>query len=488
MAYYIFLFAASVIISVLYFFRNQRYSYKTVAFMYVLAMISNLGYYLLARAQELREAMLANIIIYIGGAFLNLLALIAIIQMCKVNFPKIILSIAAVLSGFIFLSVLTNDYHHLYFKSVQLEHIGNVSYITKEYGPLHLFFYIMLAIYILLDIAVITYTLKEKKNASIKNTILLLVVVFISIGAYLFGRVAGIRYELCAVSNVAFQLIFLIIDMRGFLYNYDELLSNALVKRKELGYIGFDSSFHFLGADDTLKEWFPQVYTLRVDMKPELGSDFMEKLIEISQMVDSNNHYELIFAHGNNYYKLRANHLIVNKKKKGYSFYIEDATAEQLQMLKVTYEKEHDAMTNLYNKGKYMELVEDHYQNLDSIAILNMDVNNLKKMNDTYGHEAGDNLIIKAAKSVLAIQSEKVKAFRLGGDEFMVIGENLSKEDFEQLLVDWKNAVSMLNQQPDGIEIVIACGAVYGEKGYSLNDLFKAADEKMYEDKKRLKS
>ena len=66
---------------------------------------------------------------------------------------------------------------------------------------------------------------------------------------------------------------------------------------------------------------------------------------------------------------------------------------------KLVYASEHDGLTGLYNKAKYLEMAEKEFQSLDSIAIFNFDVNNLKKMNDQFGHEAGDKLIIKAANS-----------------------------------------------------------------------------------------
>lgn len=86
----------------------------------------------------------------------------------------------------------------------------------------------------------------------------------------------------------------------------------------------------------------------------------------------------------------------------------------------VVYESEHDKMTGLFNKGKYMSLLEQRFGNPSAIAIYNMDVNNLKYMNDTYGHEMGDRLIVKAAESLKAVQSENIIGFRLGGDEFIL--------------------------------------------------------------------
>ena len=116
-----------------------------------------------------------------------------------------------------------------------------------------------------------------------------------------------------------------------------------------------------------------------------------------------------------------------------------------------------------------------------------MDVNNLKHMNDTYGHEAGDSLIKKAAESLRKIEARNVLTFRVGGDEFMAVGLHMSLEEAEALLKAWEAGLKELNRQDDGIQCVIACGMAFGEGDFDLEALFKQADERMYEDKKAKK-
>ena len=150
-------------------------------------------------------------------------------------------------------------------------------------------------------------------------------------------------------------------------------------------------------------------------------------------------------------------------------------------------EKDNDGLTGLYNKGKFMNFKQTLFLKQRSIAIYNMDVNNLKHMNDTYGHEAGDKLIKKAAESLRKIEARNVLTFRVGGDEFMAVGLHLSRAEAEKLLQTWEAGLAELNRQDDGIQCVIACGMAFGEGDYDLEALFKQADERMYEDKKAKK-
>lgn len=151
-------------------------------------------------------------------------------------------------------------------------------------------------------------------------------------------------------------------------------------------------------------------------------------------------------------------------------------------------EKDHDSLTGLYNKGKFMELKKTLFREQDAIAVFNMDVNNLKQANDTYGHEAGDKLIKKAAESLKRIQKRNVMPFRVGGDEFIVVALHVTYREAEQIRRDWEEGLKMLNRAEDGINCVIACGFAFGEKGYDLEELLSRADQLMYEDKKARKS
>ena len=153
----------------------------------------------------------------------------------------------------------------------------------------------------------------------------------------------------------------------------------------------------------------------------------------------------------------------------------------------IIYESEHDSLTGLYNKRKYLSLLSENFGNPKSIAIYNMDVNNLKTVNDTYGHEMGDMLIKKAARTLLMLESECIYGFRIGGDEFIMIAYNISREKAAELKKNWEENISVLNKYDDNIPLVIACGMVYDDGEYCIDELLKKADMLMYQDKKAKK-
>lgn len=155
-------------------------------------------------------------------------------------------------------------------------------------------------------------------------------------------------------------------------------------------------------------------------------------------------------------------------------------------VIEARYEAEHDKLTGLYNKGKYMMLKENHFDDPGSIALFNFDVNNLKYINDNFGHEYGDELIIKAAQSIHAVTSDRVFGFRMGGDEYAMVAVNVTKKETDEIYDGWKRALEDLNTQGN-VYCVMACGLKYCEGEFDAEELFKQADELMYLDKKTRK-
>lgn len=153
----------------------------------------------------------------------------------------------------------------------------------------------------------------------------------------------------------------------------------------------------------------------------------------------------------------------------------------------VSYENEHDALTGLYNRGKYADMMKNVFPFYDSIAVYNMDVNYLKRTNDTMGHEMGNKLILKTAGSIKAVQGDDVYGFRVGGDEFLMVAGNVSEQEAQKIRETWQAALDEINSRERIPECVIACGMVFGTKPYNVDEIFREADRLMYEDKVAIK-
>ena len=148
-----------------------------------------------------------------------------------------------------------------------------------------------------------------------------------------------------------------------------------------------------------------------------------------------------------------------------------------------------DALTGVKNKHAYVDFEEELNKHIDKgdkklhFAIVVFDVNDLKKVNDTLGHNRGD-LLIKQASQIICDTFKHSPVFRVGGDEFAVIAQDRDYDNIDELL----EKIHESNRQNIGTEnAVIACGMARFETEKNVSAVFERADVKMYENKKKLK-
>ena len=144
---------------------------------------------------------------------------------------------------------------------------------------------------------------------------------------------------------------------------------------------------------------------------------------------------------------------------------------------------QHDSMTQLYNK-RYLEECTCEHESRDSLGIIYFDVDNLKKMNDICGHECGDRVIIRTADFIRSYLPENSAAFRMGGDEFMMLLPDITENTIQLLVKNMKADPKTNLSDPDQpVKCRIAIGYAYGSGNIDLNQLISEADQNMYLDK-----
>lgn len=149
-----------------------------------------------------------------------------------------------------------------------------------------------------------------------------------------------------------------------------------------------------------------------------------------------------------------------------------------------------DLATGLPNKNKCEEMLTVHRNISKPTACFMLNLNDLKKVNDTLGHEMGDIMILNFAKLLRKVVPLQYFVGRFGGDEFIVIAEGISgKEEAERLVQEMKEMILKFNGLRGEFQINYACGYAFSQDypEASLPDLLNEADQKMYEDKIRTK-
>ena len=156
-----------------------------------------------------------------------------------------------------------------------------------------------------------------------------------------------------------------------------------------------------------------------------------------------------------------------------------------------------DPLTSVHNKGAfdlYLKKLESRVNDPGDdheFAIGVFDCNNLKQINDNYGHESGD-IYLKRSASLICKVFNHSPVFRIGGDEFAVIIQNENYKNLDSLIDEFsKKTAEIIESDNDHWEKAnVAMGiAVYdSEKDKTVEDVVRRADELMYENKSKLKA
>lgn len=151
------------------------------------------------------------------------------------------------------------------------------------------------------------------------------------------------------------------------------------------------------------------------------------------------------------------------------------------------YDANHDGMTQHWNKRLYHSM-EDSFRKCDALCVIYFDVNNLKLMNDTLGHESGDFVIKRAANYIREFLEDGDYCFRMGGDEFLIVMTKGSIRRLDKVMdkLD-KDSPYILSRKSDSVKCSLSYGCSYAKGVFSYDSLLAEAEENMYMKKAELK-
>lgn len=141
----------------------------------------------------------------------------------------------------------------------------------------------------------------------------------------------------------------------------------------------------------------------------------------------------------------------------------------------------HDILTGLYNRTKANERFAELAGSKDEYCVISLDVNGLKYVNDTYGHEEGDRMLKNFGKNLHEAFRGVGKCYRMGGDEFMAVVRKHAFSDVEKSL----NKLTKLQNEVGaitGYEFDASYGIAYSKEmpGETPEKVYSVADDRMY--------
>lgn len=219
-----------------------------------------------------------------------------------------------------------------------------------------------------------------------------------------------------------------------------------------------------------------------------IGSIASTLLIIIRQILTLVQNSELIFE------TKELNRELEIKVKQRTKEIIEKNQELEESIRKIEYIAYHDSLTSLSNRRYFEEKIESAIQETNQLnsrfAIMFIDLDRFKFINDTLGHHTGDLLLVSVSNLLKNIVGKDNVVSRQGGDEFMILVRNTTKEEAERLAEQIINEL----QKPisiNGNELFITSSigiSLYPDHGSSLNSLIKRADTSMYSAKEQGKN
>ena len=158
------------------------------------------------------------------------------------------------------------------------------------------------------------------------------------------------------------------------------------------------------------------------------------------------------------------------------SYFIASKITNHRLMEELEYASCYDALTGLHNRNACMEKIDFLMQHPSCVGIVYADVNGLKEINDTRGHQAGDEALQRAAH-LLAKCYGSENAYRMGGDEFLVLMPLVKELDFK---ASFRRLRELVGREQD---LSIALGSDWVADTTHLNEAICRTDQRMYSDK-----
>jgi diguanylate cyclase (GGDEF)-like protein len=151
---------------------------------------------------------------------------------------------------------------------------------------------------------------------------------------------------------------------------------------------------------------------------------------------------------------------------------------------KLAFAASHDKLTGLYNRSGYDYAME--HEDLSHGALLLVDVDQFKRINDSFGHEMGDRMLVWVAQVLQGSFRSEDHVCRIGGDEFAVLMHNV-KPQHVRLIENKVEVINMTltNPEDDRPPVSISVGIAFGEEGSTPEKLYENADKALYQVKER---
>ncbi|MBR3825934.1 MAG: response regulator [Lachnospiraceae bacterium] len=297
----------------------------------LMVVINCAGYYFLSISRTLEMAIFSNKFLYMGGCFAPLFTVLLLYRLCKIRIPKLLVFFLSVFSSLVFALVLTIGRWQIYYKYIELIRENGYSYLTKEYGPTHILYPIMLVTYGLVILYCLIYANKKRKDVSLKVILIIGATGVAVISMYIVEQLLNLNIALAPLGYIFGLGLISKYYARINMYDLSSNISVSMEKMKDYAYLIFDHKYRFFHANELAKELFPEIKTWIIDqVVPASDSYLYQAVIKYLMDWEDKDSGDRTINVGKSFLKLHIRTISYGRKENvGYLLELTDCTSEQ---------------------------------------------------------------------------------------------------------------------------------------------------------------
>ena len=481
--------ALSLFIGVYALFRSQSSKRNYFLLMQTLIIVYLAGYLLELTSTMVGEAFTAVRVLYIGGFFVAPLALFFVADYCNIKIhplfvktPMLLLSLASVLAMW------TTNIHGLVYVDYSFDR-AVTNHLVFTPGLLYYLMRVFPIFCMFMTLAILLSRIRKWKNKYRKRLLIFLycaLIPSVSETAYLISIIAGINIHHINFTphSLAAMSFFLYLGVMRF--NIFEIISSATVSAMDYikeGFILVDDDNNYLSSNPAALEMFPDITHLSKGVAVFYLRDWPEEL-----ETTENGSVEFSIK-GKELKYFRASVSPVYTKSQALVAKIiifSDTTDSVILMKELESAASNDGLTGLYNRKHFSQLadadIKRAFRMKQSVYAGLLDIDYFKKINDTYGHHAGD-IVLKETAGIIrqTIRSYDLVG-RYGGEEFSFLISDMEPREVLKLVERIRENMEKHGTAYEGKTIKATCsiGLTKFVEGDTLESALKKADVALY--------
>jgi len=450
-------------------------------------LINNVGY-LFQLLSTMEESYITALkFSYCGRTWITLSLFLFTVEFCKIKLPQAVKILMVAANIGIFVSVLTLQQNNLYYTWRKFSADGLFPKLLHGTGIVYKFYMALQVIYIVVGFSMLFRAWGKEKNAATKKRLMAVIVAFLIECVFFAIKMLNLVPLVDDYDVTVFGYVISIVFMFIAFFRYDLLGAKEIAKDYMLDRL--PEAIIAVDADGNLQ------YCNRTALEicPDLESDCQAFLRQLQDAISKGDNITI----NKRIYAPEENNLLKGRENLGKLYSLIDATEryESFNKEKKILQKELrlDPMTGLYNRAgmEYFSeklLTEAKQKNL-SLFLCICDMNGLKYINDNFGHEEGDRALKILSQIIKDTLEEEDMAFRIGGDEFLILGLRSSPFRVLDIFCAKIESAKKARNQATGLpyKIDLSYGPLLKKiqgTANELSDMMRQSDTLMYEMKK----